>query len=77
MVLSMKAASATGTVEAENEKIPPEILAVIAAAATAFMGPNLRILSAHMQQLPHESVSKWTRQGRASVQGSHNLRTKR
>ncbi len=79
MALDMKAAAAAAS-EAdgqEQNEIPAEILAVIAAAATAFLGTNFRILSAQMQQSPHERVSKWTRQGRAFVQASHNVRSKR
>lgn len=73
-------ASAANTSEADGpgkEEIPPEILAVIAAAATAFLGTNFRILSAQMQQSSHEQVSRWTRQGWKPVQASHNVRSKR
>jgi len=75
--LNTTTAAAIEAVETETEQIPPEILAVIAAAATAFLGANLRMMSAHILPSPHQPVSKWTRQGRASVQSSHNLRTKR
>ena len=63
--------------DAATQTVPAEILAVIAAAAAAFLGTNFRMLSAQMQQSPHERVSKWTRQGRAFVQASHNVRSKR
>lgn len=79
MALSIKAAAAAAS-EAdgpEKEEIPAEILAVIAAAATAFLGTNLRILSPQMQHASHEQVSRWTRQGWAFVQASHNVRSKR
>ena len=73
MALSTTTAAATEAAVSEKEDIPPEILAAIAAAATVFLGKNLCLLSvSHPQQL-----SRWTRQGRASVQASHNLRTKR
>lgn len=79
MALRMKAAA--GAVSdgdgQNNEEIPAEILVVIAAAATAFLGTNFRILSVQMQQSSHEQVSKWTRQGRTFVQASHNVRSKR
>jgi hypothetical protein len=60
----------------DEERIPPEILAVIAAAATAMLGANLRIGSIELLHSPSDPVSRWTRQGRANVQASHNLRTK-
>jgi hypothetical protein len=70
---STRTGAATAAVGSEEEEIPAEILAAIAAAATAFLGRNIRMLS-----VSHgEQVSRWTRQGRASVQASHNLRTKR
>ena len=73
MALSAITAASTEAVGIEKEEIPPEILAVIAAAAAAFLGKNFRLLS-----VSHgEQVSKWTRQGRATVQASHNLRRKR
>jgi hypothetical protein len=61
----------------DEERIAPEILAVIAAAATAMLGTNLRISSVELMRASSDSVSRWTRQGRANVQASHNLRTKR
>jgi hypothetical protein len=71
--LSTTSAPAIGAVETETEEIQPEILAVIAATATALLGKNFRLSSVSRR----EQVSKWTRQGRASVQASHNLRPKR
>jgi len=66
----------TADVEAagiEEDQIPPETLAVIAAAVTAFLGRNFRILTvSHSLQ-----ANRWTRQGRTLVQASHNVRTKR
>lgn len=76
MASSMKSAAAEGGARPEEE-IPAETLAVIAAAATVFLGRNLRILSAQSQPSPRESVSRWSRQGRASVGASHNPRSKR
>ena len=79
MALKMKASAATAS-EADGpgkEEIPPEILAVIAAAATAFLRTNSRILSAQMQQSSREQLSRWTRQGWKPVQASHNVRSKR
>jgi len=77
VVLNTATAAAAGGVETETETIPPEILAVIAAAATVFLGANHRIGSIQLRPAPHETVSRWTKQGRALVQASHNLRKKR
>ena len=57
MALSMKYAAANEAVRPEEEEIPPEILAVIAAAAAVFLGTQfphyvqLELLHPH-----HESV---------------------
>jgi len=75
--ISAAAAAANEAVELEEEEIPPEHLALIAAAATAFLGPNLRMRSVELLPSPHAQVSRWTRQGRTFVQASHNVRSKR
>lgn len=77
MELSAKSVVSIGPIATGNEEISPEILAVIAAAATAFLGADLRIRSFDALHPPRESVSRWTRQGRAFVQASHNIRPKR
>ena len=77
MALSTTTAAARLAVEIDQEDLPPEILAAIAAAVTAYLGANHRILSARISHSPDQSVSQWTRQARASVQASHNLRSKR
>lgn len=76
MALSAKNAAAKKAVGPEGEEIPPEILVVIFAAATAILGRTFRLRSVELQS-PQESVSRWSRQGRAFVQASHNLRPKR
>lgn len=58
----------------EAEEVAPEILLVIAAAVTAFLGKKVRIRSAKMLQSPYEIVNPWSQQGRVFVQASHNLR---
>lgn len=63
-------------VEHDNEEVTSEILAVIDAAVTAFLGRKVRILSAKMLQSPHEVVNAWSQQGRVFVQASHNLRSR-
>lgn len=60
-----------------NSDIPPETLAAITAAVTVFLGTRFRIRSLEPLHAHSESVSRWTRQGRASIQASHNLRSKR
>ena len=77
MVLNTKTAAVAGGVETGTEEIPPEILAAIAAAVTAFLGANHRIGSIQLRQSPHEAASRWSKQGRAIVLASHNLRKKR
>ena len=67
-------ASATATKEAVYGEVTPEILVVIAAAVTAFLGKKVRIRSAKMLQSPHEVVNPWSQQGRAIVQASHHPR---
>jgi hypothetical protein len=47
------------------------------AAATAFLGANFSIHSLERLHSPGNATSRWTRLGRASVQASHNVRSKR
>jgi hypothetical protein len=70
-------AATEGSRSGHDEAIPAEILVAITAAAAAFLGTNLRIGSVQLQPPAHEQVSRWTQQGRALVQASHNVRTKR
>jgi methylmalonyl-CoA carboxyltransferase 12S subunit len=58
------------------EAVTPEILVVIAAAVTAFLGKKVRIRSAKVLQPPYEIVNPWSQQGRVFVQASHNLRSR-
>jgi hypothetical protein len=53
--------------------VEPEILLVIAATVTAFLGKKVRIRSAKMLQSPYEIINPWAQQGRVSVQASHRL----
>ncbi len=64
-------------VRPEEEEIPVEIVAVIAAAAAVFLGTRFRIRSLELLHPELDSASRWMRQGRTFVQASHNLRTKR
>ena len=70
-------AAAKHATRAVEEEISPEILAVIAAAATVFLGKSLRIRSVGLLGWQRGARSGWTRQGRASALASHNLRTER
>jgi len=53
-------------------KITPEILVILAATATAFLGKEVRIRSAQIMHSPYEIVNTWAQQGRAFIQASHN-----
>lgn len=64
-------ASEEEDVQAAGESITGEIKAVIAAAATAVFGKKAAVKS--IQSVP----TAWSQQGRALVQGSHNLRLRR
>ncbi|MEI6559394.1 MAG: hypothetical protein WCO00_13395 [Rhodospirillaceae bacterium] len=60
--------------EAESE-IAPEILVMLAAAATAYLGVKVRIRSARQLHPSHDGISPWAQHGRVFVQSaSHNLR---
>jgi len=56
--------------------IPAEVMAAIAAAAAVFSGKRLRILGVEQMHSSHQSLNRWSRQGRVSVQSSHNLAVK-
>ena len=70
----VKAASAKDAAHREAGEVTPEILVVITAAVTAFLGKKVRIRSAKMLQSPYEVVNPWAQQGRMFIQASHNLR---
>jgi methylmalonyl-CoA carboxyltransferase large subunit len=62
--------------QTKEEEVTPEMLVVMAAAVTAFLGKRVRIRSAKMLQSPYEIVNPWSQQGRVFVQASHNLRSR-
>ena len=68
------AAPAAGVKAAAKEEVTPEILVLITAAVTAFLGKKVRIRSAKLLQTPYEVVNPWSQQGRAIVQASHHPR---
>jgi len=49
-----------------QKRVTPEVLVVIAAAVTAFLGKKVRIRSAKVLQSPYEVVNPWSH-GRVSV----------
>jgi hypothetical protein len=58
----------------KSSEVAPEILAVLAAAATAFLGMKVRVRGARAMQPPNIGVNPWSQQGRVFIQASHNLR---
>ena len=71
------ATSAAGAVQPIKEEVTPELLVMLAAAATAYLGKNVRIRTAKMLQPPYKVINSWAQQGRVFVQASHNLRSGR
>ena len=69
-------AAATEAIHQGKAEVTPEVLVVIAAAVTAFLGKKVRIRSAKVLQSPYEVVNPWSQQGRVSVQASHNFRSR-
>jgi hypothetical protein len=53
-------------------EVTPEILIMLAAAATAYLGKKVRIRSAKMLQSPYEIINPWAQLGRVFIQASHN-----
>jgi methylmalonyl-CoA carboxyltransferase large subunit len=72
----VEAPAAKAAVDRKQEEVSPEIMVVIAAAVTAFLGKKVRIRSAKTLQSPYEIVNPWSQQGRVFVQASHNLRSR-
>ncbi len=70
----VKAAGAISAKQVEpatEEGVSPEIMVVISAAVTHFLGLRARIRHAHMVR--PTGVNPWAQQGRVFVQASHNL----
>jgi methylmalonyl-CoA carboxyltransferase large subunit len=61
-------------IASEKEEITPEMLVVIAAAVTAFLGKKVRIHSAKALHSNPGVANAWSQQGRTLIQASHNLR---
>jgi hypothetical protein len=60
----------------KQESPEPEIVAVLTAAATTFLGKKARVRSAQLAPADAGSAGAWAQQGRASVQTSHNPRSR-
>lgn len=74
---SSRATPAAQTPAVHEKPISPDVLVIIAAAVSAFLGKKIRIRSARMLQSPYEIVNPWSQQGRVSVQASHSLHWER
>ncbi len=74
--VEVKAVAAKDAAHREAGEVTSEMLVVIAAAVTAFLGKKVRIRSAKMLQSPYEVVNPWSQQGRVIVQASHQLRSR-
>ena len=75
--LSASSSAAPAQPPAHETPVSPDVLVVIAAAVSSFLGKKIRIRSARMLQTPYEIVNPWSQQGRVSVQASHWLRHER
>jgi methylmalonyl-CoA carboxyltransferase 12S subunit len=73
-VVDVKTSAAKVTAHRETGEVTPEMLVVIAAAVTAFLGKKVRIRSAKMLQSPNEVVNLWSQQGRMLIHASHHPR---
>jgi hypothetical protein len=63
----------SGDTSTVSAGITPEIVAVIEAAATAFVGRKIRILSVRILSRSTQDSSSWRDQGRDIIHTSHNL----
>jgi methylmalonyl-CoA carboxyltransferase large subunit len=61
---------------AKAGEVTPEVLIILVAAITAYLGKKVRIRSAKQLQSPYEIANLWALQGRVVVQASHNLRSR-
>ncbi len=61
----------------EKQELPqPEILAVLTAAASTFLGKKAQIRTVQAAPAERSSAGAWAQQGRAFVQTSHNPRSR-
>lgn len=59
-----------------ESEITPDLLVMLAAAVTTFLGKKVRIHSARVLHSPYDAAGPWSQQGRVLVQTSHNLRVR-
>jgi len=72
--LYVLAKPATGAAAANSYTgITPEIIVVLRAAATAFVGKQIRIVSVKLVSASQQNSSSWAGQGRDIIHTSHNL----
>ena len=67
---------ADATASRNLESPQPETVAVLTAAAATFLGKQARVRSAHIMAVEQSGAGTWAQQGRASVQTSHNPRSR-
>jgi hypothetical protein len=67
------AGAAENTADEESGLVKPETLAVMTAAATAFLGKKAQVHAVRAMPAP-DAAGAWAQQGRVIVQTSHNLR---
>jgi type II secretory pathway pseudopilin PulG len=60
----------------KQESPEPEIVAVLTAAASTFLGKKAHVRSAQLRPAERSSAGAWAQQGRAFVQTSHNPRSR-
>lgn len=77
MLAKFASAATSADVPAHEKPVSPDVVVIIAAAVSSFLGKKIRIRSARMLQTPYEIVNPWSQQGRVSVQASHWLRHER
>ncbi len=65
--------SAAAPVAPAKPEVNDDVLLLIAAAVTTYLGKKVRVRSARMLQSPYEIVNPWAQQGRVFVQASHNI----
>ena len=71
----LKAKPAPAAPAAAEEEISPEMLVILAAAATSYLGVKVRIRSARLLHPHHDTISPWAQHGRVFVQAAaHTLR---
>jgi hypothetical protein len=60
----------------KQESSEPEIVAVLTAAASTFLGKKAHVRSAEQAPAERSSAGAWAQQGRSFVQTSHNPRSR-